>query len=80
MQKRLMKEPTVSDSWDDLPPNSRVVGKREPPKAGLQTVDALQRLANDLGAGRVTWPRGVWRFRTHEEADAWWTIQMRIRK
>ena len=66
--------------WDDLPQGAKVVGKRRPPGDGLETGGALQRLAQDMAAGRVTWPKGVWRFRTHEEADAWWIERMQIRK
>ena len=66
--------------WDDLPLGSKVVGKRHPPGGGLEVGDALQRLANEVGEARVTWPKGVWRFKTHEEADAWWIHQLRIRK
>ena len=59
-----------TEGWDELPAGAKVVGRRQAARGGLVAGDALQRLANDLGQGRVTWPKGVWRFRTHEEAEA----------
>ena len=70
----------TSARWDDLPEGAKVVGKRHAPAGGLEVGDALQRLVNDLGQGRVTWPKGVWRFNTHEEAETWWIQRMQIRK
>ncbi|MDA0746758.1 MAG: hypothetical protein O2954_09565 [bacterium] len=74
-----MKNRETKAQWDTLPAGAKVVGKRRPPSGGLEVGDALQRLAHEMGEGRVTWPKGVWRFRTHEEAEAWWTDQMQIR-
>ena len=73
-------ERETSAGWDDLPEGAKVVGKRHAPGGGMEVGDGLQRLVNDLGQGRVTWPKGVWRFKTHEEAEAWWLQRMRIRK
>lgn len=70
----------TSVCWDDLPEGAKVVGKRQTPAGGLEVGDALQCLVNDLGQGRVTWPRGVWRFKTHEEAENWWIQRLQIRK
>lgn len=51
----------------------RVVGRRSPPKdsfsAGMQLQSTAMQLQKKLGN---RWPvRGVFRFKTHEEADAW---------
>lgn len=52
----------------------KVVGHRRPPKDGLalsqaQRVENAEAWQRALGGLRI--PRGVYRFRTHEEADAW---------
>ena len=75
-----MKHRETTAQWDDLLPGAKVVGKRCPPKGGLEIGDVLQQLARDMAEGRVRWPKGVWRFKTHEEADAWWIDQMKIYK
>lgn len=49
----------------------KVVGRKGKPRVDAITIDALQRLANDLRQGRPFMPKGVWRFKSHEEADAW---------
>lgn len=49
----------------------KVVGRKGKPKVNVITIDSLQRLANELRKGRPFIPKGVWRFKTHEEADAW---------
>jgi hypothetical protein len=47
----------------------RVPGRREGDDV-LRDIDILQRTVNDLrGCGLIL--RGVYRFRTHEEADEW---------
>lgn len=52
----------------------KVVGRRHMPVDGLRLSDA-QRADNARawrkGVGGLRVPRGVYRFRTHEEADAW---------
>ncbi len=69
----------TKEQWDDLPPGAKVVGKRRPSQ-GHEVGDGLQRLANEMGQGLVSWPKGVFRFKSHEEADAWWIDQMQVRK
>ena len=49
----------------------KVVGRKGKPKVDVVAIDSLQRLANELRKGRPFMPKGVWRFKTHEEADAW---------
>ena len=52
----------------------KVVGRRRPPADGLALAEA-QRAENAIAwqraVGGLRIPRGVYRFRTHEEADAW---------
>ncbi len=49
----------------------KVVGRKGRVKAGLSGVDAMQRLAHELRRGKPFMPKGVFRFKTFEEADAW---------
>jgi hypothetical protein len=51
-------------------PAARTVGRRRP----LDTAAAYDRLVAEvkaLGRGRLPFPKGVYRFSTQEEADAW---------
>ncbi len=51
----------------------KTVGRRVPPSGA-----GLQKTLNQVMAGqkRGICPRGVYRFKTHEEADAWMTKMM----
>jgi hypothetical protein len=52
----------------------RVAGRREEENV-LRDIDILQNTMNQLrGCGLI--PRGVYRFRTHEEADEWMMRQI----
>ena len=52
----------------------RVAGRREQEDV-LRDIDILQNTMNQLrGCGLI--PRGVYRFRTHEEADEWMMRQI----
>jgi len=53
----------------------KVVGKRQRSQRGLQAADGFLKLVGTLREGRPFIPRGVHRFRTHEEKDAW-TLKM----
>jgi len=64
---------------EDLP--GKVVGRRHPPQDGLNPASA-NRIADAKAwqkAFRILHiPKGVYRFRTHEEADEWlWQMQTR---
>jgi hypothetical protein len=50
-------------------PIGKTVGRRKPPRDSLSYALGLQRTMNQFAPLRV--PRGVFRFKTHEEADAW---------
>lgn len=50
---------------------TRTVGRRGEPKPTPENIDALQRLLPEMRGKRRYLPRGVYRFKTHEEADAW---------
>jgi hypothetical protein len=47
----------------------KVVGRKA--RVDVTTIDALQRMANELRKGRPFMPKGIWRFKSYEEADAW---------
>jgi len=49
----------------------KVIGRKGKPRIDVTTIDSLQKLANELRKGRPFMPKGLWRFRSHEEADAW---------
>jgi hypothetical protein len=51
--------------------NMKVIGRKGKPRIDVTTIDSLQKLANELRKGRPFMPKGLWRFRSHEEADAW---------
>jgi len=61
----------------------KVVGHRRPPKDAFAAGMGLQKLTVRLGEefGQRLVPKGVYRFRSHEEADAWmWKMLARRRK
>jgi hypothetical protein len=56
----------------------KIVGRKGRAKVDIIAIDSLQRMANDLRRGRPFMPKGVWRFNSFEEADAW-KLQMMTR-
>jgi hypothetical protein len=57
----------------------KVVGRKGKPKVNLETANGCLHLMRTLRGKRPFIPKGVWRFRTFEEADAW-TLQMTTRR
>jgi hypothetical protein len=50
----------------------KVLGHRREPQPSRDNMEAIQKLAVDLrGPRRLFVPKGVYRFKSHEEADAW---------
>jgi hypothetical protein len=49
----------------------KVLGRRTAPTGGLSAAANLQQTLRDLRGSRKFIPRGVYRFKTHEEADEW---------
>jgi hypothetical protein len=50
----------------------KVLGHRREPQPSPENMEAIQKLAVELrGPRRLFVPRGVYRFKSHEEADAW---------
>ncbi len=60
----------LQETWDDRKP-MKVVGRRKEPVATLAKMDPFFRLCRVLAKGRPFIPKGVHRFKTFEEADAW---------
>jgi hypothetical protein len=60
--------------WPDMSegePPMKVVGRKRLSKVDVTAINALQKMANELRKGRPFIPKGVWRFKTYEEADPW---------
>ncbi len=56
----------------------KVVGRRVPGKPSAD----IQKTLNEIftSQGHKLWPRGIYRFKTHEEADAWKWKMIRPKK
>lgn len=56
----------------------KVIGRRRPSRGGLEAADGFLQMIVILREGQPFIPRGVYRFRSHEEKDAW-TLKMLTR-
>jgi hypothetical protein len=56
----------------------KVVGRRKPYSGGLAGLQGFLELGNRLRGDRPFLPRGVFKFKTYEEADEW-TLRMLTR-
>jgi hypothetical protein len=65
--KNIVRE--TKEQWDDVP--AKVVGRRRPPSGGWSDVNILQHRINDSLRTGSGWPKGVYRFKSFEEADEW---------
>jgi len=63
---------------DSAPEGIKVVGRRKP-ASGPAAVEGFLRLVRDLRAGQPFIPRGVYRFRSFEEAQEW-SMKMMARR
>jgi hypothetical protein len=59
-------------------PSMKIVGRRRPSRGGLEAANGFLKLVIHLRNGKPFVPRGVYRFRSHEEKDAW-TLKMLTR-
>lgn len=57
----------------------KIVGRRTKRKSGLEAADALQRLMIELRGDKPFIPKGVYRFKTFEEAQVW-SLKMMTRR
>lgn len=56
----------------------KIVGTRKP-ASGLKEANQLQKTAQALRGNKPFYPRGVYRFKTHKEAQEW-SLRMITRK
>ncbi len=56
----------------------KIVGRQGKTKVDVLTFDPMQKMVNVLRQGRPFIPKGVWRFKSFEEADEW-TMKMLTR-
>ena len=49
----------------------KTVGHRKAPKVNVISFNEMQKTVNALRVGRGLLPKGIYRFKTFEEADAW---------
>jgi hypothetical protein len=61
-----------------MKPEMKVVGRRRPGQGGILAAEDFFRLTAELRAGKLFIPKGVYRFKTHEELDEW-TLKMLTR-
>lgn len=72
--------PPVQPSPRDFDDQGKVVGRRSGSRRfGFERMEGFAELLNDLRGVDIVRPRGVFRFRTFEEADAWWQERMTVR-
>lgn len=62
----------------NLDESIKVIGRRRPGKGGLDSASGFVKLVIAFRNGKRFIPRGVYRFRSHEEKDAW-TLKMLTR-
>ena len=67
-------------SAQDFDGQGKVVGRRVArTRFGFQRMDGFAELLNNLRGVDIMRPRGVFRFRSFEEADAWWRESMTVK-
>src|SRR5437867_12358250 len=54
----------------------KVVGRRRRARVDVETFDVMQKTVNVMRAGRGLVPKGVFRFKSVDEADAWLITMM----
>ncbi len=70
----------VEPSPRDFDDRGKVVGHRSGNRSfGFERMEGFAELLNGLRGVDVVRPRGVFRFRSYEEADAWWQERMTVR-
>ena len=56
----------------------KIIGRRKSNTGGLEAANSFLKLVIELRGGKPFIPRGVYRFHSHEEKDAW-TLKMLTR-
>ncbi len=49
----------------------KVVGRQAPVQVDVEKAEGFLQMAQNIHRGNRFVPKGVWRFKTHEEADEW---------
>ena len=57
----------------------KIVGRKGRPKVNVETANDFLKMVAVVRGHRPFMPKGVWRFKTFEEADAW-KLQMMTRR
>jgi hypothetical protein len=57
----------------------KIVGRKGNPKCNVETANDFLKMVAAVRGNRPFMPKGVWRFKTFEEADAW-KLQMITRR
>ena len=68
---------SIVQSSHELP--MKVIGRKGKPTVNLEIANDFLKLMRTLRGVRPFIPKGVWRFKTFEEADAW-TLRMITRR
>jgi hypothetical protein len=55
----------------DAQPDMKVIGRQKKMRAGLEAMNGLLELAIELRGHKPFAPRGIYRFKSYEEADEW---------
>ena len=59
-------------------PKMKVVGRRKPSSGGLEAANNLFKLVIELRGDKPFFPKGVYKFRSFEEKEAWeWKMRTR---
>lgn len=62
----------------DEPKKMKIVGRRTPPSGGLEASNNLFKLGIALLGDKPFFPKGVYRFKSYEEKEAWeWEMRTR---
>ena len=80
MYRSLMKAPVCVINIEET--IGKTVGRRRPPSDPFQIADSIQRTLTDLhkASGHRYGARGVFRFKTHAEANEWTKKMTRPKK
>lgn len=75
-----LADPTTHPFPQDFDIQGKVVGRRTSRRSfGFLQMEGFAELLNDLRGVDIMRPRGVFRFRSFEEADAWWQESTTVR-
>ena len=56
----------------------KVVGRQGEPRVDVESFDSMQKMVRELRGNQPFLPKGVWRFKSFEEADEWTAPEPRV--